>query len=133
MEFGAGASLLALPPSGICGSGRVVFPLSIPPKTASHLQSPLSLPVPLCRVVVRGHPLRHRDALERPPLKQDKTKSILIVHYFFTAYFVLSVVDNSLLSYIKKYLNAVQCAMPRAGVVKAIGSAARRSLGSSWF
>lgn len=30
----------------------------------------------------------------------------------FIAYFVLSVVDNSLLSYIKKYLNDVQYAMP---------------------
>lgn len=56
---------------------------------------------------------RHRDTPERPPLKEKKKKIHLdCTLLLFIAYFVLSVVDNSLLSYIKKYLNDVQYAMP---------------------
>lgn len=64
--------------------------------------------------MVRGDPpRRHQDTLERPPLTGRKKKIHLdCTLLLFIAYFVLSVVDNSLLSYIKKYLNDVQYAMP---------------------
>lgn len=81
---------------------------------------PWVLLVPLCgvgrsEVVVRGDTppsCRHWDTLERPPLKEKKKIHLDCTLLLFIAYFVLSVVDNSLLSYIKKYLNDVQYAMP---------------------
>lgn len=57
-------------------------------------------------------PHRHWDTPERPPLKEKKKIHLDCTLLLFIAYFVLSVVDNSLLSYIKKYLNDVQYAMP---------------------
>lgn len=115
------------------GQGGWFIPSPSPPKNCLALAiSPLP-PVPPCGVVVRGQSPQAPGRPGEASFKARQNKIHLDCTLLFIAYFVLSVVDNSLLSYIKKYLNAVQCAMPRAGVVKAIGGAARRSLGSSWF
>lgn len=69
-------------------------------------------PCPLIRPLPRlsGPTAQVGTPPERPPLKEKKIH--LDCTLLFIAYFVLSVVDNSLLSYIKKYLNDVQYAMP---------------------
>lgn len=82
--------------------------------------SPMCSLVPLRRVgrskaVVRGDPSPQAPGHPgEASLNRKKKKKIHLdcTLLLFIAYFVLSVVDNSLLSYIKKYLNDVQYAMP---------------------
>lgn len=111
--------LPALLRSGIGGSGMAAPPCPKPPRTR-HLPSPPGAPGPTVwggeeRGGGEGRhpPCRHWDTPERPPSKEKKKKIHLdCTLLLFIAYFGLSVVDNSLLSYIKKYLNDVQYAMP---------------------
>jgi len=101
----------ALLPSGVGGLGGCspqnrLCPLPWVPPVPPHR-------VGRSRAAARGDPQhRHRDTPEKPPLKEKKEIHLDCTLLLFIAYFVLSVVDNSLLSYIKKYLNAVQYAMP---------------------
>ena len=92
----------ALLPSGVGGLGGCspqnrLCPLPWVPPVPPHR-------VGRSRAAARGDPQhRHRDTPEKPPLKEKKEIHLDCTLLLFIAYFVLSVVDNSLLSYSKKY------------------------------
>lgn len=75
---------------------------------------PPRVPGPVRGEQQQGPPRRRLHTPQRAPSEEKTSKHIHLdcTLLLFRAYSVLSVVDNSLLSYIKKYLNDVQYAMP---------------------
>lgn len=129
--LGQGPSFLTLPGPSAERHQWVGEGGSPPPclkkKKQTTLPCTCDLPSPLGALgpTVQGGEERGGGEGRHPPLMQalghpgeasfkGKKKKIHLdcTLLLFIAYFVLSVVDNSLLSYIKKYLNDVQYAMP---------------------